>query len=465
MNGVVGAFARGYGKQVERMMEMIAHRGKGQPRIIESQHLTLGVVWTPQRSLREASFKQPCLDKAYATIYRQQAPTLAELGRENLPFVLVVDTPEGVYLARDAFGIRPLYYGQGEDGVFYFASEVKALLKVTSSVHEFPPGYLYHAAQGWQQFSEWKYHETSDLEPGLAANELRQKLDRAVDQRVEGEIMGCWLSGGVDSSAIAALARPKVKELHTFVGGIPGAADLENGRLAASYLETIHHEVHFGVESLLEALPKVIWSLESFDALLVRSSIAHYLVSQVATDFVDSILSGEGGDELFAGYAYLQEIPREELHEELINISSCLHNTALQRVDRCASAFGLTAHVPFLDREVVEFVMRLPTEYKLPADPPHTEKWILRKAVEGLLPDQIVHRPKEKFWAGAGIKDLLAKVADERITDADFVRERRLPNGWQLTSKEELMYYRIFREQFGDVEDLNWMGRTKLTSN
>ncbi len=142
-----------------------------------------------------------------------------------------------------------------------------------------------------------------------------------------------------------------------------------------------------------------------------------------------------------------------------------LHNTALQRVDRCAYAHGLVPHVPFADLEFVRYALCIPAEYKIHRQGGTlVEKWILRRAFQGQLPDAVLWRPKAKFWQGAGVETLLAEHAEGSVTDADFRRERVLPNGWQLHSKEELFYYRIFREQFGEIPNLDWMGRTKHVS-
>jgi len=89
------------------------------------------------------------------------------------------------------------------------------------------------------------------------------------------------------------------------------------------------------------------------------------------------------------------------------------------------------------------------------------EKWILRRAMDGLLPDSILDRTKSKFWEGAGVGDQLSQYAEEHINDSEFECERVLPNGEVLNTKEELMNYRIFKEQFGEFENLAWMGRTK----
>ena len=120
---------------------------------------------------------------------------------------------------------------------------------------------------------------------------------------------------------------------------------------------------------------------------------------------------------------------------ELADITGRLHNTALQRVDRCAAAHGLVVYVPFVNPEVVDYALRIPVELKIRDG---VEKWILRQALEGLLPPPVLNRPKAKFWQGAGVGELLARYADGTISDGDFARERKLDNGWELAGKEEL---------------------------
>jgi asparagine synthase (glutamine-hydrolysing) len=360
-------------------------------------------------------------------------------------------------LTRDHLGLAPLYYGRTTDGHLCFASEVKALLELTRDIREFPPGSQGDDIGVSKRF-ELRNGTPPRKPPDAIAKELRRRLENAIRCRIFGSFAGCWLSGGLDSSSIAALARPYVDQLHTFAVGLRGAADLEFAQEAAAFLRATHHELVVDVDQLLAVLPKVIYSLESFDALLVRSSLTNYMVGELSSRFVPAVFSGVAGDELFAGYEYLKSLPAGELSGELIDITKRLHNTAFQRVDRSASSHGIVAHVPFADGEVVEYATHIPVAYKLHEG---VEKWILRRAVDGLLPDRVLQRTKSKFWQGTGLGDLLARHAEEHVTDDAFERERVLANGWTIHSKEELLYYRAFREQFGELSELSWMGRTK----
>jgi len=336
---------------------------------------------------------------------------------------------------------------------------------VTEDVREFPPGTWYTASEGFHRYATVESGRLPEGDPDRIALELRHRLDQAVARCVVADEMGTWLSGGVDSSVIATVAWPRVRTLHSFVSGVKGAPDLAYGEQMATFLGTVHHSLLVTREDLAAALPEVIYHLESFDALLVRSSVVNYLTAQLASDYVSAVLSGEGGDELLVGYDYIKQVPPSAIPAEVEDIVMRLHNTALQRVDRCAYAHGLVPHIPFADMDVVRYALRIPAEHKIHRrGGTAIEKWILRRAFQGLLPDAVLWRPKAKFWQGAGVETLLAEHAEAFVTDADFRRERVLPNGWQLHSKEELVYYRFFREHFGEISNLDWMGRTKRVS-
>lgn len=182
------------------------------------------------------------------------------------------------------------------------ASEVKALLLLTNDVHEFPPGMWYTPEDGFKNYADIQSGKLLHQEVNTIVAELRLKLEQAIIRHIVSDEMGIWLSGGIDSSAIAALARPHIRKLHSLVSIVEGAPDLDYGRQTAKFLGTEHHQLVICLENMLAALPEVVYHLKSFNALLVRSSVMNYLTSKMASDYVSVVFSGEGGDELFAGY-------------------------------------------------------------------------------------------------------------------------------------------------------------------
>lgn len=442
MSGIAGVARAGQIELVNQMLDKMSHRGRDVRETLESQGMTFGVIGSKTQEAVQMEAKSGYL------VRDQASPE---------HFAQAQVCQGSFILTRDALGIRPLYYGWTRDGTFCFASEMKGLLMATRDIHELLPEWSFDGMQMDKQ-TEIVVQSPEEGTPESFALELRSRLEKAAQRRIGDGNIGVWLSGGLDSSTMAALARPYVNKLHTFAVGLPGSPDLEFARLAASFIQAEHHECIIQPEEILSALPDAIYALESFDALLVRSSVMNYLVGKAASEFVPVVFSGEGGDELFAGYEYLKRLNPADLASELVDITNRLNNTALQRVDRCSSAFGIVAHVVFLDPGIVDYALKIPTNLKLCNG---VEKWILREAMRGTLPESVLQRPKAKFWEGAGVEDFLAQYAEQRISDADFKGERKLLNDLCLNTKEELFYYRIFREHFGEFEDLSWMGRTK----
>lgn len=441
MAGIAGISRTGAEKEVTEMLDLIIHRGKAGRTVFEINGTTVGINW---HNSEKEIIKQ----------YLDDGKT----GYDNGPghCVWTISEQGKFILHRDETGVAPLYYGKDNSGNICYASEVKALLPVCSIINELPPGHSY------DKDKLVRYYELNEGtllfdDPHKIADQLRSLIENAIMKNIRSENTGAWLSGGLDSSVISALGARHVKRLYTFSAGLKGAPDLEYARETAKYIKSYHHEVIVDLNDLIKALPEVIYHLESFDALLVRSSITNYLVAKKAGEYVTEVFSGEGGDELFAGYAYLKSIPVSDLGDELKKITGNLHNTALQRVDRCASAHGTAAHVIFTNPDIVEYAFTIPSRYKINNN---IEKWILRKAINSYLPDRIVNRPKAKFWEGAGVKDLISDYADKQISDSDFRRERKLSNGLILNTKEELYYYRLFKDFYGEDINLDWMGRT-----
>jgi asparagine synthase (glutamine-hydrolysing) len=369
-------------------------------------------------------------------------------------FAFVISDNGNLFAARDPLGIKPLYYAEN-DGTLWFGSELKALAPYCSNIREFPPGSWYHTQMGFRKFYEVPLIQIEESPVDDYIKALRNTLENSVEKRLMSDVpLGAFLSGGLDSSIIAAIAKKHMPELHTFTVGVEGSPDLESARVVARHLGTIHHEHILAPREVADKLPEIIYCLESFDQDLVRSGIPCYFTSRLAAEHVKVILTGEGADELFAGYTYYKDITEERvLNDELRRSVECLHNINLQRVDRMTMVQSIEGRVPFLDVEMIELGLKIPSRFKL--DPQNrVEKWILRKAFEDLLPNEIVWREKEQFDEGSGTVDLVGETIDILSRGAKSHSMDTDANGVHLRSREERLYYEIFMDVFDSPESI-----------
>jgi asparagine synthase (glutamine-hydrolysing) len=213
----------------------------------------------------------------------------------------------------------------------------------------------------------------------------------------------------------------------------------------------------FTAEEARDVLPEVVRVIESYDPSLVRSAVPNYFLSEMAVQTVKVVLTGEGADELFAGYEYHSAIEgHADLQDEMVRGVETLHGLNLQRCDRVTMVHGLEARVPFLDLDVIAFSLSIPAAWKLRSgDRP--EKWLLRRAFEGMVPDEVLWREKAEFGDGSGAA--MALIDQTYGDDGDGLAAGSV-NGQadtgpaaepQLRSEEEAAYYRIFRDHLGDV--------------
>ncbi|WLR51550.1 asparagine synthase B [Bacillus tianshenii] len=377
----------------------------------------------------------------------------------------IADEEQNTFIAaRDTLGIKPLYYGKTSDDHYVFASELKTLYLVTEDVNEFPAGYYFTPEEGFVCYNEIKNpaEENWMSDEQMITAEVQQTLTRAVRKRLLADVeVGVLLSGGLDSSLIAAIAAKYHKgnnPLKSFCVGSKDSMDIQRARDVAKEIGTEHHEYIYTQEELIEALPKVIYHLESYEPSLVRSALPNYFISKLAAEHVKVILSGEGADELFSGYAYLEKFTdTQELNDELLNIINTLHNINLQRADRMSMAHSLELRVPFLDLEMIECGLRIPAEYKIQNENA-IEKRILRQSFEGYIPEHVLWRKKEEFSEGSGAKELMDEYAEKAITDAEF-NEVKANAEVPIRSKQECLYYQIYRKQFPQDSALKTVGR------
>lgn len=409
--------------------------------------------------LGESAFQTASDSETILHLFRSGA--LRWIDRLDGMFAFVLATRERIIAARDPLGIKPLYRARVGEGVA-FASELKAFdgLGLTE-IEAIPPGSLYDSHDGerqWYRLSQGAAEPEPGMDVEQVAHELRLVLEEAVAKWMVADVeVGSFLSGGLDSSIIAAIAQKVRTEagkgpLKTFAVGTEGSPDLAAARAVAQHIGADHHEHVFTAEDVAEALPHVIYHLESADVDLVRSAVPTLFAARLAREKVKAVLTGEGADELFAGYAYHHAYVDEPraLADELTRSLGTMHNINLQRVDRVTMSESLEARTPFLDRDLIDFAQSVPASLKLCRTDPNavestgatTEKWILRKACADLLPESLVWRKKAQFDEGSGTVDALSRALA-------LLSGSEGPVG---RAEEAALYERILRERFVDSD-------------
>ncbi len=373
-------------------------------------------------------------------------------------FAVAVAGPDRLVLARDPIGIKPLYIAwNGRTGAacrLRFASELHALAGSPDPVRPLAPGALFDSERGLSTFFELRLPPTLDEPEETIAVRLADALRESVRSHLMSDVpVGVFLSGGLDSSVVAALMRPHVKELHSFTVGVPGSRDIELARVVADRLGTIHHEGFFGADDVVRELPAIARHIESYDRYMVSNSIPAWFCSRLAASTVKVALVGEGSDELFAGYTYYltirdPEILRRELHRGIAD----LHQTNLQRVDRMSMAHGVECRVPYISPAVVDLALSIPTGLKIRADK-HGEtcgKYILRRAFDGLLPDEIIWGTKRNFDEGSGMTGMLDEAIHRCAAQSDLAAHRKRHRDVWLPRDEEALFHKLLRDAYGD---------------
>ncbi|KAI6162466.1 asparagine synthase [Pisolithus thermaeus] len=412
-------------------------------------------------------------------LYRKHDKDLCIMLDGMFSFVVLDEsvTPTRIIAARDPIGITTLYQGwnskkPGSSRPSYDRDEVIS----------FPPGYVYDSQRTPAPISAVDY------------TLLRDTLEAAVQKRLMSEVpYGVLLSGGLDSSLIAAIAaretdkliqahgpstpkwddlNPKGMlgtwpQLHSFSIRLEHSPYLPAARKAANFLGTNHHEFVFTVQEGLGAIPDATYHLETYDVTTVCASTPMYLLSRkIKAMGVKMVLSGEGSDEIFGGYLYFHAAPdSKSFHQECIRRVKHLHTADCFRANKSTMAWGLEVRVPFLDKEFLEVAMSVDpkdrifskgSSQELDSDGcPKMEKCILRKAFEyapdgkPYLPKPTLWRQMEQFSDGVGhswidgMKDYAATI----VSDEAFAKRT---DRWQIDTSDTKEAYCV-REIFEGV--------------
>ena len=412
------------------------------------------------------------------------------------------DLNNKIYVARDPFGVRPLYYltnknTNNDDTIYGFASELKCLEYFYNkninrySLVQFQPGTysIYNlsnkVSSEWIAFKEnctyflptFPYSES--LFNTKISNEVYKNIKYYLSCAVEKRCLtterpiACLLSGGLDSSLIAALVSEYYrknkyeKPLETYSIGLKGSEDLKFARIVADYIGSKHTEIIVTEEDMFEAIPEVIQKIESYDTTSVRASIGNYLIGKyiAAHSAAKVIFNGDGSDELFGGYLYMNKCPDDiEFDKETRRLLKDIHLFDVLRSDKSISSNGLEPRTPFLDKSFVNYVLSIPAYFRNHKNVGNIEKYLLRYSFfykefgneKQILPDEILWRKKEAFSDGvSSYGRSLYQILQEHIAMKLNLEKSNHEILFTPSIETEKYYYKkLFNEFFPNCEKI-----------
>ena len=406
-------------------------------------------------------------------------------------FVYFDRVKKNFYVARDAIGVKSLYSGRNLfSNNISVSSELKALHPMCTEVSMFPAAHYYDSktrttrrwcnmdfnpriSAGVNKYADSKLYSRSRA-AGMMHN-IKRLLYDAVRVRLEtsDRQVGCFLSGGLDSSLVAAIAseiykkKANGKKIKTFSVGMENATDLIAARQVAEHIGSEHHELIVTEREMLEAIPRVIQRIESYDTTTVRASTGMVLLSDYIRDnFPTTVLfSGEGADELSGSYKYFDKAPNHQsIQDESVRLVNDLQYFDVLRCDKSVSGSSLEARTPFFDMNFVNYYMRIDPKFK---SNKVIEKFLLRETFShiNLLPEKILYRRKEAFSDGCSSMEkpwfkIIQDHCEELISDEMFEREIEKISHIKPESKEALWYRLCFEKYYpkrGEIVPYLWL--------
>ncbi len=453
MCGIAGAAGKDSEASVKKMLEAIRHRGPDGAGTHSVGDITLGNVL-----LKITGDKHQPLTDGGALTYNGEIYNFEEIAERlhiatdsdsetlfNLiesigieaaikeldgDYAFAYAEDDGLTLARDPAGVKPLFYAN-IGTVFAFASEKKALSALAmNEIHSLKPGHMLTYSAG--NIVEKKVTGFAEGEritdEKLASEALFDAMECAVKKRYH-KPCALAFSGGLDSSLLAALCH----EAELYSVGMEGSHDVQQTKKAAQLLglsDKLHlHELT--LDEVESAIPDVMRAIESSDPLKVSIALPLFFASKRArNDGIRVMLSGQGADELFAGYKRYESMSHAELEFALKKDLDNIAENNLERDDAITMANAVELRVPYLDREVVELALRIAPELKI-----HNgmRKYILRLAAGKLLPHELTFKEKKAAQYSSGIHSALVKLARRNGYRGERALGRYLEKFWQRT--------------------------------
>lgn len=291
---------------------------------------------------------------------------------------------------------------------------------------------------------QFELYEGEDLGIDYYASNFRKLLDEAVHDELISDVPVCTiLSGGIDSTVITYLLSKINPNIEAFVVNIQQKNqerkkdDLYYARIAAKEFGIKLHEVNVSREQIEEVLKESIWAVETHKWTQVSPAVAQlFLSKEIQNRGFKVVFGGEGSDEIFASYGDVKRFSWPDphaYHKKRVNLLSKLHKTNLIRTNKAMMYGGIVElRTPFLNKQLIDFGLRIPTRYRDEADGNgKTMKYVLRKAFEGEISDELLWRPKKTFQVGCHtdfLKEIRWKQQIENYFEDLFVNKTEVFN-------------------------------------
>ena len=387
-------------------------------------------------------------------------------------FILRDEELQSTIVARDAYGVRPLFWGEDEEGGLYFGSERKSIQAFVKETFAFPPGEVWTITDG--SVKKERYHAIPWIKLPLNVDPLpliRSGFEEAVLKRVTTteRPVAALLSGGLDSSLVCALAQRILTKagkmpLRTFSVGMKGSTDLAFAKKVAEFIGSDHTEILVTADEMFSVIPMVIYDIESYDITTVRASVGNWLCGRYirANTECKVVLNGDGSDEVWGSYKYFRRAPSDdEFDMDCRRLLEEIHLYDVLRSDRSISCHGLEPRTPFLDKQFVALAMAVPTQQR------RGDKLLLRSAFrsEDILPEEVLWREKEAFSDGvSSVEKSWFQEIQERVGITTFLPTGKTP---EPHTAEAYWYRQIFDSHFPNIGDPwpYWMPRWSPETN
>jgi asparagine synthase (glutamine-hydrolysing) len=393
------------------------------------------------------------------------------------------DSTEGVnnivHIARDPLGVRPLYVSYTDDSL-YIGSELKgsphAPYGSTSYIEQVRGGhyasfYINDIKNGLKP--DYKcFYSVDDVKVSvgnidIAKTLINKSLSECVIDRLMADVpIGFLLSGGVDSSLVCGIAANHLKpqRIRTFSCGLEtGSTDEPYAKKVAEHINSIHTHVVFTEKEFIEAIPNIVYTIETYDITSVRASVAQYLICKWIKSNTDIkvLLCGDGSDELTKGYKYNHMAPNaEEAQKDTLRLLKDIIYFDGKRADRGVAGNGIEARIPFLDHRFVNTYLSIEPSLTMPTIYEKTgkklEKWLLRESFResNIIPEEVLFRNKEAFSDGISTvkKSWFETVQDEmneRYKNVDITKLSDIYSYNTPPTREALYYREEFERLFG----------------